>query len=76
MIKMELIIQEHQKQLLFISFFWNVLWIVLFEVFVRLGIPALESFFYSEVLAVAVQLILCYCLYYMDKKRLLLNQTK
>ena len=76
MIKMELIIQEHQKQLLFISFFWNVLWIVLFEVFVRLGIPALESFFYSEVLAVAVQLILCYYLYYMDKKRLLLNQTK
>ena len=69
--KSDLILQEHQRALLYISFLWNVVWIGVFVVLVEVSIVPLEAFFYSELVAMLVQLTFCYFIYRRDKKTLL-----
>lgn len=71
MIKMELLLQEHQKQLFVISVIWNFAWMALFIIFVKMNIDPLQSFFYSEMAAITLQLALCFILYQRDKHRVL-----
>lgn len=71
LVKTDLILQEHQRALLFISIGWNILWISVFVFLVKLGIVPLEAFFYGELLALLTQFSCCYYIYSCDKKRLL-----
>ena len=71
LVKSDLILQEHQRALLYISFLWNVVWIGVFVVLVEVRIVPLEAFFYSELVAMLVQLTFCYFIYRRDKKTLL-----
>ena len=70
LLKTDLILQEHQRALLLISFVWNFIWIAGFLLFVNLGITVLPAFFCSEFVAVLVQLAACYYFYKKDKKLL------
>ena len=71
LVRNDLIIQEHQRALLIISILWNFIWIALFVSLARLGIPSLESYFYSELCAIVLQLIICLGIYNRDKNTLL-----
>lgn len=71
LIRQSLILQEHQQQLMYFSIVWNVLWIVLFYVFVQLGVDSLLAFFYSEIISWFINLVLSYRLYNLDKKKFL-----
>jgi O-antigen/teichoic acid export membrane protein len=70
LIKQSLILQEHQRELMFISILWNILWIALFYFMVHLGINSLSAFFYSEITAWLVNLGVSYWMYNNDKKKL------
>ena len=70
LIKQSLIIQEHQRELMVISIFWNILWGIIFYVLVNLGLDSLYAFFYSEIIAWLINYGLSYWLYTFDKKRL------
>lgn len=69
LIKQSLILQEHQVQLMYISVFWNVLWILSFYVLLLCNLNAVAAFFVSELIAWLVNIGLSYRLYRKDKKR-------
>lgn len=71
--RIDLILQEHQDYLFYISIAWNSIWLISLFVFLKLGIPALESFFYSQLLGWGFNLLGYYFVYYRDKKSLLRN---
>lgn len=71
LLRIDLIIQEHQKQLLFISIGWNFVWIVVLILSLLSGIHPLTAFFVSQQLAIAFQYLLIYTVFQKDKKRLL-----
>lgn len=71
LIKQSLILQEHQVQLMYISIFWNVVWVILFYLMVMLKLDVVSAFFISEILAWGINIILSFILYYKDKKKLL-----
>ena len=72
LIKQSLILQEHQRELMVISIFWNILWLVFFYMLVQFGIDSLYAFFYSEIMAWFVNLGLSYWLYKSDKSKLII----
>ena len=71
LIKQSLILQEHQVQLMLISIFWNILWIVLFYLMIMFEFDVISAFFISEILAWSINIMLSYMLYHKDKKRIL-----
>lgn len=71
LIKQSLILQEHQIQLMYISIFWNIIWVALFYVMVLCGCDVIYSFFISETLAWGINITLSYIIYYRDKKKIL-----
>ena len=71
LVRQSLILQEHQRELMAISIFWNVIWIALFYIMVLQKIDPLAAFFYSEIIAWGINLCLSYWLYRNDKNKLL-----
>lgn len=71
LLKTELLLQEHQRYLMTISIFWNILWIGLYCLMVWIGFDALVSFFVSESIGLLVNFFLSMSLYRKDKKVLL-----
>lgn len=71
--KTDLILQEHQRLLLYISIVWNIIWLLLFVLLVSLRVEPLEAFFYGELGAMIVQMIGCGFVYKKDKVRLTNN---
>lgn len=70
LIKTELILQEHQRYLLFVSIVWNLLWVVIFYILVKASFKVLDSFFIAELVSVFVNLVLIYIVYRIDKVKL------
>lgn len=66
--KIDLIIREHQKFLLYISIAWNLIWLISLYIFLKSGIPALPSFFSSQLAGLSVYLLGVYIVYNKDKK--------
>lgn len=71
LLRIDLIIQEHQKQLLYISVSWNLLWIVVLISSLMLGVHSLTAFFGSQLSAIVAQYLLIYLIFKKDKNRLL-----
>ena len=69
--KIDLVIQEHQNQLLYSSFCWNVLWMALFIPSLYIGLKPLESFFITQLVAVLFYAIWLFIIFNNDKKRLI-----
>lgn len=74
LVKTDLILQEHQRTLLYISIGWNFVWMGLFVLLVKLHIQPLEAYFYGELIALVSQWLGCHMIYRMDRKKLLLNE--
>lgn len=68
--KIDLVIQEHQKKLLYISIIWNALWLLLLFLFLSIGMVSLHAFFISQLIALAVYLAYLYIIFLRDKKKL------
>lgn len=71
LLRIELIIQEHQKELLYISVAWNLLWVAVLIPMLLLGVHSLTAFFTSQLLAIVFQYLLIHLIYQKDRKRLL-----
>jgi len=71
LIKQSLILQEHQRELMYISITWNILWVVLFYYLVQIGFNTLMSFFISRFISWILNWSLSIWLYNKDKTRLL-----
>lgn len=71
LLRIDLIIQEHQRQLLFISVGWNLLWGVVLISLLMLGVHSLTAFFASQLLAFVFQYLLIYLFFRKDRKKLL-----
>ena len=74
LVKTELLLQEHQRYLMFISIAWNILWIGVFAALLYMGVAALPAFFISEVIGLGTNFVLTYSVYNKDK-RILINQS-
>ena len=73
--KIDLILQEHQQKLLYISVAWNLLWIVALYALLAAGIVPVYSFFISQLLGFFLQYVIILVIYKNDRKRLL-HETK
>jgi O-antigen/teichoic acid export membrane protein len=78
LLKLDLIVQERQKQLMYISLIWNVIWLVLLYIFLRIEVDSVIAFFASQLIALTIYSVYIFILYTKDKKTLLsrLNETK
>lgn len=65
--RMDLILKERQRYLLFGALVWNSIWVALLLVFVKFGMNALLSFFLSNAIATIVNTALLYAKYRKDK---------
>jgi len=70
LLRIDLIIQEHQKQLLYISIGWNCVWLLLFFITLKMGMTPLYAFFASQLIGITLQYTLYYAVYRKDKRRL------
>lgn len=70
LLKIDLIIQEHQKQLLYISIGWNIVWLSLFLIALECGIMPLHAFFATQLIGILLMLLLYWIIYNNDKTRL------
>lgn len=71
LLKINLVLQEHQKWMLYISIFWNIIWIVTLFLFLKLGMKPLYAFFGSQLIGVGIYLIGFGMGYEKDKANLL-----
>ena len=67
LLKLDLIIQEHQKQLMYISVIWNIIWLLLLYVLFRIGLDSIVAFFLSQLCALSIYSIYVYIQYKKDK---------
>lgn len=72
----DLILQEHQQSLLFISIIWNTIWLVSLLILLKIGVNPLYSFFISQNLGALICLILMWIIYCKDKSSLLADLNK
>ena len=70
LLRLNLVIQEHQRELLFISAVWNIIWLLSFIIMLQVGIDPIISFFSSQLLGYCIQFICYFWLYNKDKRRL------
>ena len=70
LIKIDLIIQEHQKQLLYISIGWNIIWLILFFVALEYKAMPLHAFFGTQFIGILFQFLLFWTIYNNDRNRL------
>jgi len=73
--KIDLIIQEHQQALLYISIAWNIVWIVSLYILLALEVIPVYAFFISQLLGFGLQCAIILILYNKDKKRLQYEKT-
>lgn len=71
LLRIDLIIQEHQKLLLYISILWNTIWIAAFYLLLELDVIPLRAFFVSQLLGISLQSVLYYIIYRRDQKHLM-----
>ncbi len=67
LLKTDLILQEHQRELLVISLSWNLLWLVSFVFLARLNFAPLIAYFIGELIALLTQWAGCKYYYQKDK---------
>lgn len=71
LLKIDLVIQEHQKILLYTSLIWNTLWLILLFAFLQFKIIPLVSFFSSQLIALCVYTFMIGLVYLKDRNILL-----
>lgn len=71
LLKTDLLLQEHQRELLFIVVGWNVTWLMFLFIFLELSVLPLYAFFLSRALGCVVYLLGVYVVYQRDKNRLM-----
>lgn len=71
LIRIDLLLKDHQQYLLYISIIWNAVWLLLLYAFNYYGMDPLYSFFCSQFIAGVVFVASLYLVYYNDKKTLL-----
>lgn len=76
LLKLDLIIQEHQKQLMYISVVWNVIWLVLLYMLFMIGQDSVIAFFLSQLCALTIYSLYIYIRYKKDKLVLCSNTSK
>ena len=72
--RIELVIREHQKTLLYISILWNIIWLVSLYILLKLGVSPLHAFFISQLIGWSVNLFGFFMTYLKDRHLLLLNE--
>lgn len=72
--RIELVIREHQKTLLYISILWNIIWLVSLYILLKLGVSPLHAFFISQLIGWSVNLFGFFMTYLKDRHSLLLNE--
>ena len=65
-LRIDLIVQEHQKSLFYISVVWNLLWLACLFVLLKLKCPPLPAFFISQLVGCICNLILYFIVYKQD----------
>lgn len=70
LLKIHMVIQEHQKTLLYISITWNTLWLLLFYIALENGMSPLYAFFATQLVGITLQYVLYQMTYNKDKMRL------
>lgn len=71
LVKVELIIQEHQRYLMFVSIIISLIWVGGYIVLHKLGFTPLMSFFMAEIMSLITCYVLNYFKYKQDKDILL-----
>lgn len=70
-LRIDLILKDHQRYLLYISLLWNAVWILCLFLMNEFGMNPLNSFFFSQNIGAFVFVIGLFVVYYKDKKHFL-----
>lgn len=74
LLRVDMVIQEHQRILLLVSIIWNTLWLLLLFLFLNIGIKPINSFFASQLIGIIIQFF-GYLMTYKKDRRILLNSN-
>lgn len=69
--RVDLVLKEHQRFLLYISVAWNIVWIASLFIMLKLGVNPLISFFASQNIGALVFVLSLHRIYSTDKRTLL-----
>lgn len=67
--RMDLIVNEHQRYLLYLSVSWNCVWIALLLIMIKYGLDSLLSFFLSQLIGAIVFVVGLFLGYKNDKRK-------